>query len=81
MNTKTLFQSIKDAGIPFANHESDLYIPDTPEARAILDRFPLQRDNATRFTNQADPHEGERWIDVPFAYAPWWEAKQGKGVP
>ena len=48
-------------------------IPDTAQVREILARYPLQRGNATCFTNQAPPHAGERWIDVPFAYDPFWE--------
>ena len=56
-----------------ANHETDLYIPDTPQARAILDRFPVHKANARRFTNRV---KGGTWIDVPFAYLPAWEAKQ-----
>jgi hypothetical protein len=72
----TLFDEIKAAGIPFASHETDLYIPATHDALRILDRFTLERKNATFFINQAPPHIGERWIDVPFAYLPAWEAKQ-----
>lgn len=72
---KTLFQSIREAGIPYTNHESDLYIKATPETRAILSRFPLNKANATGFINQAAPHKGELWLDVPFAFDPFWESK------
>lgn len=64
----TLFEAIQAIGIPFANHESDLYLPDTPEARAVLAQFPQANANATRFTNGRPPNVGEQWIDVPFAY-------------
>lgn len=67
-----LFAEIKQAGIEFSNHESDLYLPDTPEVRAILVRHPLERGNATRFVNQLD---GQRWVDVPFAFLPFWEQR------
>ena len=70
---ETLFGEIVAAGIKHASHETDLYIPDTPEARAILDQFPLEKRNARRFRNQV---EGGTWIDIPFAYLPAWEAKQ-----
>lgn len=77
---KTLFQSIREAGIPYSSHESDLYIPATPEARAILARFPLNQANATSFTNQAEPHRGQRWLDIPFAFDPFWQARAQGGV-
>jgi hypothetical protein len=77
MNSKpSLFEEIQAAGIPFANHESDLYVPDTEQVRAILARHPVSKSNATTFVNQAPPHKGERWLDIPFAYAPWWGARQ-----
>ncbi len=72
----TLYAELKAAGVEVANHESDLYFPDTEETRAILDRHPLQKNNAQRFTNQAAPNKGERWIDVPFAFIPFWEKVQ-----
>jgi 2'-5' RNA ligase superfamily len=75
----SLYAELKAAGIEISNHESDLYFPDTPESRAILDRFPMEKRSATRFTNQAPPNVGQRWIDVPFAYVPWWEQRQGGG--
>lgn len=75
----SLYDEIKAAGIPFANHESDLYFRDCPEAREILARYPTSKTNAQGFINQAPPHKGERWLDVPFAYLPWWE-KRGCSV-
>jgi hypothetical protein len=72
MNTPSLYETILAAGIQHASHESDLYLPDTVEVRAILDGFPLEKRNATRFRNQV---EGGTWIDVPFAFLPFWERK------
>jgi len=69
---ETLYDTIKAAGIEHSNHESDLYLPDTPEVRAILDRFPISKGNAQRFTNQITKTS---WIDVPFAFLPWWRAR------
>ncbi len=76
MHPATLYYSIVATGISHDSHGSDLYIPDTPEARAILARFPLECGNATSFINQAAPHAGQRWLDVPFAYLPFWQGKQ-----
>lgn len=72
----SLYEEIKAAGIPVDNHESDLYFQDTEESRAILAKHRPEDKNATTFINQAEPHKGERWIDVPFAFTPFWEKRQ-----
>lgn len=69
----TLYEAIKNAGIETGSHESDLYFPATPAALAILAQFPLEKNNATFFTNQAPPNVGQRWADVPFAHQPFWK--------
>lgn len=71
-----LYQDVTAAGIPTSNHESDLYIPDTPESRAILAKYPTHAKNARSFPNMV--RDGERWIDVPFAFEPFWDAKTRK---
>jgi len=53
-------------------HESDLYFPATEQARAILEKHPAQFAIHETFINQRPPNVGERWIDVPFAFEPWW---------
>ena len=75
----TLYDDLKAAGIPTDNHESDLYFPDTPEAREILKRHPLQNSIASRFRNQRPPNVGAVWVDVPFAFIPFWE-RRGKAT-
>jgi len=66
-----LHHDLKTAGIKTDHHESDLYAPDTPEVRAILERYPLNKANARPFTVQeGHPDAGQRWLDIPFAYEP-----------
>jgi hypothetical protein len=73
----SVYSDLKAAGIKTGNHESDLYAPDTPEVRAILERFPLNKANARPFTVQeGHPDAGQRWLDIPFAFDPFWEKKQ-----
>lgn len=57
-------------GATLDHHESDLYIKATPEARELVKRSGWSH---TYFTSQID---GQTWIDAPFAYRPFWEAKQ-----
>ena len=70
-----LYMELVAAGIPIANHESDLYFPITEESTRILAKYPTSKANATMFTNQV---EGGRWYDVPFAFTPWWDARASK---
>ena len=69
----SVYAELVAAGIPTESHESDLYVPDTVAARAILARFPDQQRIATRFVCII---EQTAWIAIPFAYLPWWEARQ-----
>lgn len=71
----TLYQRIKEAGIEHSNHYSDLYIPSTPENRAILKEFGAPVES---FWNNETK---TRWLDIPFAYDPYWESKIGTKSP
>lgn len=69
----SLYKTLKEAGIEVSNHESDLYFPRTKESMDILSKFPLEMQNSKGFLNRIT---NEIWIDVPFAYDPYWENKQ-----
>lgn len=68
----SLFTDMLAAGVEVDSHESDLYVKASPAASAILRRYPVQQSNALYFWNQV---AGGMWIDVPFAYDPWWERR------
>lgn len=63
----TIYGDAVSAGLVAGHHESDLYLRDTPEARALLERHGKTVDgwNVQPFTSETD---GERLLDVPFAY-------------
>jgi hypothetical protein len=67
----SLYERLKAAGVPLDNHESDLYALATPEAVRILATHPDTHHTRT-FVSQLD---GQLWLDIPFAYTPWWEAR------
>jgi hypothetical protein len=71
--TPHIFEEIQAAAIPMANHESDLYFECNPASRAILNRHPDKKQIARGFIHQ---QLKTRWIEVPFAYLPWWEKRQ-----
>lgn len=70
MTKATIYELLTKAGCETANHESDLYVKDTPEARAIIEghgEFKIKP-----FT--ADDGSGT-WIEIPFQYDPFWASK------
>ncbi len=71
----SIYSDMVEAGIPTDSHESDLYVRATKEAYAILRRH----KNTTHrwFINQLDGHA---WIDVPFAFDPFWKRRQLRGT-
>lgn len=69
---QSLYAALKAAGLEMGNHESDLYVPVTPESTAILAKYPTSKANATVFKSNID---GKPNYDVPFAYEPFWQKK------
>lgn len=75
-NKPDLYTQCVAAGIPTANHYSDLYIPVNEVTRKLVAEYAAAGGTqATMFHNQV---EGGTWYDVPFAYSPYWEEKQNK---
>jgi hypothetical protein len=65
-----VYQVLKDAKCNLDNHESDLYVEATPEAVDIVEESGY---HYSYFVSQID---GNRWIEIPFAYYPFWNAVQ-----
>lgn len=70
----TLYETLLAAGCELDHHESDLYVKHTPEAETIIDNYNEGGGNASvrYFRSSAD---GQMWIDVPFYYQPFWDAR------
>lgn len=64
-----LYELLTELGAVIHNHESDLYTPATPDAQR------LAREGGYAYGVFENQVEGGPWLDVPFAYIPWWEAK------
>ena len=62
-----LYAALVAAGVPTDSHESDLYCLSTPESRALVE---LSGKRFNRFTSQVD---GKAWLDIPFAFTPFWD--------
>jgi hypothetical protein len=69
----TIYERFVEADIRIDHHCSDLYVRNTPEAREILKRYPIHQNNSRGFKGT----DGDSWIDVPFAYDPFWDSSAG----
>lgn len=67
---KTIYEALQAANVPMENHLSDLYCPVTPFTAELVRQY---RINVTVFTS---PVDGGLWYDIPFAYEPYWAARQ-----
>jgi hypothetical protein len=65
----SLYTDLIEAGAQIESHESDLFFKADEKFIPIL--------NASKFADSWDVFfndiDGQRWIEVPFAYDPWWE--------
>jgi UDP-N-acetylglucosamine enolpyruvyl transferase len=66
-----LYDQLKETGAELDNHESDLYVLQTPETLTIVQASGM---TYSTFVSQIDQ---KVWIDVPFAHMPWWRARTG----
>jgi len=73
-DTGRIYNQIVSAGIEHSHHESDLYVPVNEQTHAIVKAYRFA-SNVTTFVSNID---GKLWYDIPFAYLPYWEAKQAK---
>ena len=67
----TLYDKLQAAGIETDSHESDLYVKDSATAREII------RASRLSFSLFRSARDGTHWLDVPFAYAPFWRTRCG----
>lgn len=64
----SIYTDLKESGAIIENHESDLYTPDTPAARAMCKVWGV---SYTSFYSRGS----RKWLDIPGAYTPYWEGK------
>jgi hypothetical protein len=66
-----IYQEMIDLGVQIDHHESDLYVPVTPETTKLVNEYEF-KSNVNRFVSNID---NKTWYDIPFAYSPFWEKK------
>ena len=65
----SVYEYIKKSGAWHDNHESDLYI------KASKFNIALCRQRGVSFSFFTDNITGDRLIDIPFNFTPFWEKK------
>lgn len=73
-----LYQMLKAAGCDTDNHESDLYVEATDTARGIISEYQREQGHALMVTAFIHQVKRRYWLDIPFMFTPWWEARTGK---
>jgi hypothetical protein len=70
----TIYSDMLAAGVQIDHHETDLYVEDCAESRAVLAKHGKRVDgwNVQRFISNVD---GKPWLDLPFQYSPGWERR------
>lgn len=69
-----LFDKVRELGIKYDSHYSDLYLPVNPQTSALLKEYGI---TASTFKYNLDEDKGSLWYDVPFHYLPYWYNKTG----
>lgn len=71
----SIYKRLKAAGCAIENHESDLYVRDSETARRIIREVNAVPSLGKWSTSTFTGSDGHRWIDIPFAYDPWWQKR------
>ena len=71
-STDTLYDAVIALAIEHECSGADLHLPDTPQTRRLISRFPERKRSANFFRH---PVKKTRWFDIPLANLPWWRAK------
>lgn len=69
----TFYDRLVSAGCKIDHHESDLYVRHTDAADIII-RSAVSTGEICR-PSRFIGNDGKLWVDVPFAYAPFWRDK------
>lgn len=64
-----LYAELVREGFTLDHHESNLYVKDSPLARELVEKYGF------KYAPFKDDIDHEMWLDVPFAYAPFWREK------
>lgn len=75
VGTPSLYLKLKRAGCEIDSWQSDLYVRDTPEVRAIIQSHDDEAGKKTRYSRFTSQRDGNRWVEVPFGFEPYWASR------
>lgn len=75
--TASIYEQLNEMGIEMDNHQSDMYVPATPEVMAVIQAAHAE-DPTIMYSTFEDLRTGDTWVDLPFQYEPHWEQKQSQ---
>jgi hypothetical protein len=64
-----IYDEVKNQGIEFDNHCSDLYIPVNEQTQELVNNYQY-KNSVTAFISNIDQ---KLWYDIPFAYYPYYD--------
>jgi len=77
-----IFNEVKELGIKYDSHYSDLYIPVNAQTRELVKKYlssPIDgKPNhcVSTFHSNLSEEKGQLWYDLAFQYLPYWEVKE-----
>lgn len=71
----SIYEALKKAGCEIDNHESDLYVRATPEARNTIAVYREKNKGHPFCVDYFTGTDGLGWLEIPFLYDPWWQAR------
>jgi hypothetical protein len=71
MMPMNIYKEMQKLGVEIDHHESDLYVPVTPETTKLVNKYEF-KDNVKIFTCRLTK---KLCYDIPFAYVPFWQNK------
>lgn len=75
---KTIYEKLKSAGIKIDNHYSDLYFELSQNAIQIIKTHNHDEQDCIKFSTFRNQIDGKSWGEIPFAFDPWWNAREVK---
>jgi len=68
----TLYRILKAEGCELDYHETDLYVLDTPVARALIASYTANGGIVSPVRFRSEAGDGRYWLDLPFMNDPCW---------
>ena len=76
---RTIYERLLAIGATMDNHESDLYVLDTPAVRAEIQRHEQENGCKVFFSPFTSNIDHKPWLEIVGAWDPFWQRKRPGG--